>query len=99
MLRHIEDVAGKHWVRAVISSRAISECTIYGRYVEGVLGGEGHFSCEKPFCHVLWREDSYERSSLGLQQFVADLAPHQVALGVQSFVAHDLDEIRAIALG
>jgi hypothetical protein len=41
LLDHIEKTTGRNWVRALISSRAISECTIYGRFADEVHGGGG----------------------------------------------------------
>jgi len=97
MLDHIEKISGRHWIRALISSRAISECTIYGRFADEVLEGEGHVCSDQALCHMLWLSESYPDTPEGLQTFMAELQPHQVAIGVQSFVGHDLSEIRRLA--
>ena len=99
LLDHIESRHGRGWIRAMIRSRQFSECLIYGRFVDDVLKGEGHYATEDALCHVLWFEDSYQRDAEGLRHFLADMAPHQIGIGVQSFVGHDLGDIRALVLG
>ena len=54
MCRHIEAVHGRHWVEVVASVRKFSECMIYGRYVDDVVVGAGHFHGSEEFCHVQW---------------------------------------------
>jgi len=94
LLDHIEAQHGRNWVRAITRTRAFSECTIYGRFVDEVLGGEGHVPSDAALCHVLWFEDSYRQDLSGLRDFLKDMEPHQIGIGVQSFVGHDLDDIR-----
>ncbi|MNW22259.1 hypothetical protein D3C71_2236450 [compost metagenome] len=43
---------------------------------------------------MLWFEDSYRQDLSGLRDFLKDMEPHQIGIGVQSFVGHDLDDIR-----
>ncbi|WP_417411100.1 DUF6492 family protein [Hoeflea sp.] len=97
MLDHIEKISGRNWIRALISSRAISECTIYGRFVDEVLKGEGHDVSGQALCHMLWSSEAYPETLEGLEAFMAGLQPGQVAIGVQSFVGHDISEIRRLA--
>jgi hypothetical protein len=99
LLDYVESRHGCGWVRAMIRSRQFSECLIYGRFVDEVLNGEGHFSTDEALCHVLWREDSHARGAEGLKHFLAEMAPHQIGIGVQSFIGHDLADIRSLALG
>ncbi|WP_246707559.1 DUF6492 family protein [Ensifer oleiphilus] len=94
LVDHVEALHGRNWVRAVTRMRAFSECTIYGRFVDEVLGGQGHKPSPDALCHVLWFDDSYRQGIAGLRDFLSDLAPHQIGIGVQSFVGHDLDDIR-----
>lgn len=97
MLDHIEKISGRNWVRALISSRAISECMIYGRFVDEVQNGEGHTHSDQPLCHVLWRREAHPETLEGLKTFMAELKPEQVAVGVQSFVDHPISDIRRLA--
>ncbi|WP_420410648.1 DUF6492 family protein [Hoeflea sp.] len=97
LLDHIEKRSGKGWLRAVISSRDISECMIYGRFADEVLGGAGHHADPRSLSHVLWFKETFPQTSEGLASFMAGLRPDQVAIGVQSFVGHPLSEIRKLA--
>jgi len=96
LLDHIEGLHGRNWVRAILRSRQFSECMIYGRFVDEVLMGAGHRASPDGLCHVLWFDDSYPRDINGLRQFMNDMAPHQIGIGVQSFVGHDLADIRNV---
>lgn len=97
MLDHIEKVNGTSWLRAVISSREISECMIYGRFTDEVLGGQGHRPDPRPLSHVLWFRDTFPETREGLNAFMRAIGDDQVAIGVQSFVDHPLSEIRRLA--
>ncbi|WP_417426526.1 DUF6492 family protein [Hoeflea sp.] len=97
LLDHIENISGHNWVRALVSSRAMSECTIYGRFVDEILNGEGHIPSDQPLCHMLWFRETYPETSAGLEIFMQGLQPEQVAVGVQSFVHQPIAEIRRLA--
>jgi hypothetical protein len=94
MCTHIERQHGRHWVEVVGSSRKFSECMIYGRFVDEVLGGTGHFHASDEFCRVHWTgspmtDDEFRR-------FVDGMSPQQVAIGMQSFIGTDIDRIRRL---
>lgn len=97
LLDHIEARSGKGWIRTVISSRDISECMIYGRFADEILGGSGHRPDPRSLSHVLWFKETFPQTSEGLAEFMSGLGPDQVAIGVQSFVGHPLSEIRRLA--
>ncbi len=97
LLDHIERHTGKGWLRAIISSRDISECMIYGRFVDELLGGKGHVPDPRPLSHVLWFKETFPETREGLEEFMRGISDDQVAIGVQSFVGHSLAEIRALA--
>ncbi|MEQ8305134.1 MAG: DUF6492 family protein [Hoeflea sp.] len=97
LLDHLENRSGKSWLRAVISSRDISECMIYGRFADEVMGGVGHRPDARSLSHVLWFRETFPQTSEGLASFMAEIRPDQVAIGVQSFVGHPLSEIRRLA--
>lgn len=97
LLDHIEATTGRNWVRAIVSSRAISECTIYGRFADEILEGVGHAPSGKSLCHMLWFRHTYPETLEGLEQFIRAMDSDQVAVGVQSFVQHPIDEIRRLA--
>jgi hypothetical protein len=63
MKRHIEDCQERPWYEAVGRRLTVSEYTLYGVFVEHVLGIEqsGHFVQPEDLCHSLWFEDETER--------------------------------------
>ncbi len=96
MLDYIEKVNGTSWVRAIARRRNFSECIIYGRYVDEVLGGAGHRPDPRPLTHVLWGKTGDGETPVGLGDFIAGLNPGQVAIGIQSFIGHDINDIRRL---
>ena len=92
MCRHIEAVHGRHWVEAVASVRKFSECIMYGRYVDDVTGGAGHFHGSEEFCHVHWFGTPH--SDAEFSAFIAEIRPEQVAIGMQSFIGTDIARLR-----
>ncbi|SBW16397.1 hypothetical protein BR10RB9215_C21075 [Brucella sp. 10RB9215] len=54
MCAHIEQRAGVHWVKALGDMRRFSECILYGRYVDDILKGAGHFHDTGDLCRVYW---------------------------------------------
>jgi len=97
LLDYIEANSGKSWIRAVISSRNISECMIYGRFVDEVLRGAGHDPNPRSLSHVLWYRETFPETIEGLAEFMRGIDDDQVAIGVQSFVDHPLSEVRRMA--
>lgn len=94
MCAHIEAAHGRHWVETVASTRDFSECMLYGRYVDDVLGGAGHSAIADGLCHIYW--DGPRLNEADLDDFIAGMAPGQVAVGLQSFVGTDLGSIRRL---
>jgi hypothetical protein len=93
MCRHIEDIAGRHWAEAIGAERKFSECIIYGRYVDEVLGGADHFHGSQDYCRVQWWDSL---SDAELEAFIASMAPEQVAIGLQSFISNDIGRVRRL---
>jgi hypothetical protein len=96
MCRHIEAVNHRHWVAAIGAARKFSECLIYGRYVDEVIGGRGHFHDAREFCNVLWY--GAPMSDEAFRDFIAAMSPEQVAIGMQSFIGTDVSRIRRLVL-
>lgn len=94
MCERIEAVKGADWAAAIASRRKFSECMIYGRFVDEVLGGEGHFVSPTEFCRVHWNGEAMTDDQFRV--FVAGMAPEQVAIGMQSFIGTDLSRIRRL---
>ncbi|WP_274630066.1 DUF6492 family protein [Arvimicrobium flavum] len=94
LCEHLEKVSGRNWVAAAGTRRKFSECMIYGRFVDDVLAGQDHFHDDREFCHVKWFGDPMSDEQLA--DFVATMAPEQVAIGMQSFIGTDLGRIRRL---
>ncbi|BCG97011.1 DUF6492 family protein [Mesorhizobium sp. 131-2-1] len=90
----IEKVHGRDWVAVLGSARRFSECMIYGRYVDDVQEGAGHFHGREEFCRVHWTGEPL--SDDDFRRFVAGMAPEQVAIGMQSFIGTDIGRIRRL---
>ncbi len=94
MCRRIEEVHSKHWVEAVASTRKFSECIMYGRFVDEIIGGAGHFHGSEEFCHVQWFGKPHSDDEISA--FIAETKPEQVAIGMQSFIGTDVSSIRRL---
>jgi hypothetical protein len=51
LLEHVERTTGRHWLRALAAAWDVSEYTLYGRFVQDVLGASGgQFVSSSPLC-------------------------------------------------
>lgn len=94
MCARIEKVHARCWVEVVGAARKFSECMIYGRYVDDVLDGAGHFHGSEEYCRVHWTGEALSDDEF--RRFVAAMAPEQVAIGMQSFIGTDVGRIRRL---
>jgi hypothetical protein len=94
LCNRIEEVHGRHWVETIGRTRQFSECILYGRYADEVLGGAGHFHDDHEFCRVYWAGNAMSDDEF--RDFVDGMAPEQVAIGMQSFIGTDLSRIRRL---
>lgn len=94
MIRHIEAQHGRHWVEVVAARRQFSECILYGRYVDEVLSGRGHFHDSTPLCRSYWSGPALDEK--GVRELVDSMKPEQVAIAVQSFIGTDLAHLRGL---
>jgi len=90
----IERRNGRHWIEVVASTRQFSECMLYGRYVDDVLGCAGHFHDQTELCRVYWFGPA--PSDAIFHDFVAEMGSEQVAIGMQSFIGTDVARIRKL---
>jgi len=63
MKEHIAAYTGQPWHKAVGRQITVSEYTLYGVFVEHVLGFEraGHYPCTQDPCHCLWFGEDTDR--------------------------------------
>ncbi|KQT52359.1 hypothetical protein ASG43_20095 [Aureimonas sp. Leaf454] len=96
MTAHIEAVTGKSWMRALVGSRSLSECMLYGRFVEEVeRRPDLHQPSTLKRCRIYWNGAALGEGALS--DFTAALEPEQVAVGIQSFTGTDPVLIRRAA--
>lgn len=96
MNARIAHVSGRSPLRALVRSRAISECTIYGRFVDEVENRpDRHAAAENSFCRVYWTGEAMTLAELRL--FVDGLDEEEAAICVQSFTQTDPALIRSVA--
>src|SRR5690606_36427006 len=96
MCTHIERLRGRHWIAAIASTRQFSECMIYGRSVDGVLDGAGHWHDSTEFCRVHWTGEPMDDEAFAA--FIEAMEPAQLAIGMQSFIGTDIARIRRLAM-
>ncbi|TAM99184.1 MAG: hypothetical protein EPN45_16325 [Rhizobiaceae bacterium] len=90
----IEHKHERHWIEVIASTRQFSECMFYGRYIDDVLSGAGHFHDRTELCRVYWFGPA--PSDALFQGFVAEMESEQVAIGMQSFIGTDVARIRKL---
>ncbi|MEM1376790.1 MAG: DUF6492 family protein [Pseudomonadota bacterium] len=92
MCRHMEAQHRRSWVATVGSSRKFSECMLYGAFVDAVLQGAGHWGTSDQLCPMQWFNPAPTLEQL--TAMVENLAPHEVGMGVQSFIPLDANLFR-----
>lgn len=91
--QHIENCLDRPWFEAVGRRMTVSEYTLYGVFVEHVLGIEnsGHFQDAEDLCHCLWFEDETEKF---LTDFSYNNSPQAVL--VQSNIGMEQSDVNAL---
>ena len=96
MAARIEAMTGKPAFDALAATRQLSECTIYGRFVEEIEGLDlHHVASPEALCSVYWSGAALDGETLS--RFVEALEPQQVAIGIQSFTGTSTQLIRRVA--
>ncbi|WP_152045282.1 DUF6492 family protein [Aureimonas psammosilenae] len=96
MAARIEKTTGRSVMAALAGDRALSECTIYGRFVDEVEKAPAHHrAVSRSLCRVYWEGEAMTEEAL--RRFVEALDPQEVAIGVQSFTDTDPAVIRRVA--
>ena len=94
MCRKIEEVSGLHWLQTIGRHRRFSECTIYGHYADDIKMLEGHFVDTRDLCKVHWFAPAPTETQF--RAFIAEMEPHQAAVGIQSFIGADIAYVRKL---
>ncbi|MDG4828896.1 DUF6492 family protein [Solwaraspora sp. WMMD1047] len=84
LLDRIESSTGRRWVDAVGSQLHFSEWTLYGVFVDGVLGGAAAdgFAATGTLCHSYWEETPLDERSVA--EFMAGIRPEDVAVMISA---------------
>ncbi|MFV2083726.1 MULTISPECIES: DUF6492 family protein [Micromonosporaceae] len=84
LLQRIESVTGRRWADVVGAQLHFSEWTLYGVYVDEVLGGQAAtgFATTDSRCHAYWEEVPLDESSVA--RFVAGIGPDDVAVMISA---------------
>ncbi|EAU43218.1 hypothetical protein FP2506_10251 [Fulvimarina pelagi HTCC2506] len=96
MSARIESVTGHSAIDALARTRLISECTIYGRFVDEIENRpDRHYPVSFERCRMYWAGDAMTEPVL--RRFIASLEAHHVAAGIQSFTGTDSALLRRVA--
>ena len=83
LLQRVESVTGRRWTDAIGRQLHFSEWTLYGVFVDEVLGGPPpSFSSENALCHTYWDEVPLGEETL--REFLAATEPDDIAVMISA---------------
>ena len=82
LLERVESVAGQRWTDVIGRQLHFSEWTLYGVFVDEVLGAPRAFGAEHSLCHAYW--DEVPLTERTLQEFLAATGPDDVAVMISA---------------
>ena len=92
--KHLGRKHGGEWRRAFRNRMKVSEYNLYGLCVDKLTqADETHFHTSQLLCKTHWTRDVL--STEQVISFCENLAPHEVMVGIQSFVAVDVALLEA----
>jgi hypothetical protein len=94
MCAHIEKTTGRDWRASLGRDVIFSEYTLYGLYVDRIAGHEGFELTSTHLCRTKWDKDAAK--PVEIDEFVANLPDHIVAVAFQSFLNLDQDRLRKV---
>ncbi|BDA82763.1 hypothetical protein Sa4125_03050 [Aureimonas sp. SA4125] len=96
MVARIESVGQRPYMASLAATRCLSECTIYGRFVDEVEGRpDRHAPSQRNLCRIYWSGEAMTEAEI--EGFAATMEPDQVAVGIQSFTGTGTGLIRRAA--
>jgi hypothetical protein len=94
MMARVSEVTGRPWAYAIGGQLRFSEWTLYGVFVDEVLGAPANsFASDDPLCHTYWPEEPLDAA--GLDAFLAGIAPDDVAVMISAKSRTPVDLQRA----
>lgn len=95
LLDRIEETTGKHWLRALTSAWNVSEYTLYGRFVQDVLGADGgQFVSAAPLCSDYYK--SVPLTAPELKTLLDRVGPEEIAVSLTSKAGMKPDDYVAV---
>ena len=95
LVQRVEEVSGHDWRLALARESHVSECILYGTYVDDVLGeGAPVSATPESGCRLYW--DDRPLTAARLAELLASLDRDQIALCIQSTSGTPLDVRRQI---
>jgi hypothetical protein len=92
----VQEVTGRHWLDAVTAKLHFSEWTLYGLFLDELVGAPGNFCATDSIrCHSYWESTPLDLS--GAKAFVRGLGPNDLAVMIHS-KSHTPVEIRRAAI-
>lgn len=92
----IQQINGRPWLDVVASQLHFSEGTLYGTFVDAVLGEQANVTpVDSMLCHTYW--DTSPLSLEAAQKFLDDVAPEDIAVWITSKSGTPI-EVRRAAL-
>lgn len=92
LCKHIEKVSGRDWMVALGRNFIISEYSLYGLFVDRLLPDRSQLQeTGSSLCKTVWRGSAL--SQVELRTFCDELGADQVAVGFQSFLGFNTDEL------
>ncbi len=96
VLERVEHITGRRWTDAVASQLHFSEWTLYGVFVDNVLGAPAtDFAADTSLCHALWDTVPLDESTV--DEFVAGMADSDVAVMISAKTHTPLPIRRAVS--
>jgi hypothetical protein len=94
LLARVETVSRRPWPTAIGGQLHFSEWTLYGVFVDEVLGKPANsFASERTRCHSYWDEAPLGAESIG--DFLAGIQPDDIAVMISAKSQTSLDTRRA----
>jgi len=84
LLARVESVTGRRWADVVGAQLHFSEWTLYGVFVDEMLGGAAAetFAATDTLCHAYWEETPLDEESM--RRFLGEIQPTDVAVMISA---------------
>jgi Family of unknown function (DUF6492) len=92
LCEHIEVSSGKNWKAALGRRYIISEYSLYGLYVDRIIGDNSAlYPTNESICKTAWHGETMSTDQLN--EYCSNLYPSQYAVGFQSFLGFSVEDL------